>query len=114
MKATVLCNIARTVSTRASGSATSVKKKAMSATQTAIDMKVTSKMAKLTAKESTIGPMAKFTTANGAGASRTATGCGGVSSEIAIWGSGKTVRHMAMEFISGKMVIGMKDLGRTV
>lgn len=88
------------------------KKKAMSDTQTAIGMKVTSKVAKLMAKESTIGPMVRSTTANGAEESRTATACGEAYSATAIWASGKTARHMAMESINGRMATDTKDLGR--
>jgi hypothetical protein len=58
--------------------------------------------------------MARSTTANGAGASKMATECGREYSVIAIWDSGKTARHMAMEFISGKMAIGTKDPGKIV
>jgi hypothetical protein len=37
--------------------------------------------------------------------------CGEVYLVILIWGNGKILKLMVMEFINGKMEIDMKDLG---
>ena len=71
-------------------------------------------MAKLMEKECITGQTEKCMTVSGARESKKGTVCGRESMEIATWDSGASQRHMDMEFISGKMGIGMKAAGSIV
>ncbi len=86
----------------------------MKDTKTAIHMKEILSMAKLKEKEFIIGLMEKYMMENGSEELKMAMACGKVYLVIAIWDNGKIVRHMAMEYINGKMVIGTKDIGMNV
>jgi len=39
--------------------------------------------------------------------------CGREYTVTVTWDSGRGLKHMVMEFISGKMEIGMKEIGKT-
>lgn len=77
-------------------------------------MRVISRMEKLMEKVCINGQTVKFMMVNGETVSKKVTGFGKVSLETPILGSGKIVKQMGMEFISGKTVIGMRESGRTV
>ena len=88
-----------------------VKVRVWKSIQMGINMKVISKRVKLMVKGYITGLMVKFMTVSGKMESKKVMECGRVSLAILIWDNGKTVKPMAMEFISGKMVIDSKALG---
>jgi hypothetical protein len=74
-------------------------------------MRETSSMVRLTARVFIIGLMARCMMVNGRRVSKMDTECGEVYLVIVIWVNGLKVKLMDMEFISGKMVIGLKVPG---
>ena len=74
-------------------------------------MRVISSMARHMVKVSIIGPMVKSMMENGRKVSRMDMVCGEVSLVTVIWDNGLKVKHMVMEFISGKTAIDTKDPG---
>ena len=104
----------RTGSTKANGSTTSAKAKAWRGTQTETDMRVILSKEKRMARVCITGLTERSTTANGKMESKKATECGKVFSVTATSVSGKTVKPMVMEYISGRMEIDSKVAGRTV
>ena len=85
----------------------------MKDTQMETDMKEIFIKAKLMVKEFIIGLMEKNMMESGKMESKMDTECGEVFSATPILVNGKTLKQMVMEFISGKMVIGMKAPGST-
>jgi len=79
-----------------------------------IPMKETLTQVKLTERESILGLMVKFMMENGSKGLKKAMECGEASLEIATWVSGRIAKLMAMEFISGRMGIDMRDPGSIV
>jgi hypothetical protein len=77
-----------------------------------INTKETSKGAKPMAVVSTIGPMEKYTTVNGIKVSKKDTACGEESLATVISDSGKIVKQMVTESISGRMETDSKDPGK--
>jgi hypothetical protein len=77
-------------------------------------MKVTLSTEKHMAKEFITGQTAKSTMESGKKELKKGMACGKVFTEIAIWASGATLKRMDMEFISGKMVIVMREVGAIV
>jgi len=113
-KAMVSWYIVKIEFTKDSGKMIYVMEKAMNAIVMGILMKATFSTEKLMVKECTIGPMEKSTMANGSRVSRKDMECGKASMVTAIWANGANLKLTVMEFISGKMEIGMKETGNTV
>jgi hypothetical protein len=96
-----------------SGDMIIVKAKAWKSTLTGTSMKEISKKEKLMEKVSTIGLTEKSMMENGKMELKKAMVCGEVYLEIVISDNGKIVKLMDMEFINGRMGIGMKEVGST-
>ena len=89
-------------------------KKDMSVIAMEILMRVISRKVKLMVKEYIIGLMEKYMMANGVKELKMVMECGKESLVIAIWVNGSILKLMDMEYISGKMEIGLRVAGTNV
>lgn len=85
----------------------------MSVIQTGTSMRANLKEGRQMGKESTTGALEKSMMVNGNMELKKETVFGRELMAIPILENGKTQKHMAMEFIHGKMGIGMKVNGTT-
>ena len=102
---------ARIESMRVNGSWMYVNEREWKYIQTVISMRVTSRRERLMERAFIIGQMERSMMVNGKMELRKVMACGKVFLETHIWDNGKTVKLMAMESISGKMVIDTKEPG---
>ena len=110
----VSCYTRRTGSTKVSGSMTSGTEKATSDTLMVTNMKVISRMERLTEKESIFGPMEKYMMESGEMESRKDMGYGEEFLEILTLVNGKIAKQMVMVFTNGRMEIVSKVNGEIV